>query len=166
MGSASDGNGKDCIERKLIRRLLGYFRPLVCHNKELYSEVDMVYRRMTRGKRQHLARSSEVAKENRLRFFGHVMRRPTDRLAQVVLRMLPDPNWIRPPVRKRKFWTEVVRTHGVDSQFSRDVKFRRLRNSDGWVDSMRTLSEDRTGGARIRSRTTHPGEDADSRARP
>ncbi|KAK6763782.1 hypothetical protein RB195_024204 [Necator americanus] len=141
----------NCMERKLFRRLLGYFWPLVCHNKELYSEVDMVYRRMTRGKRQHLARPSEVVMGNHLRFFGHVMRRPSDRLVKVVLKMLPDPNWKRPPSRKRRFWTKVVKenltTLGVHTQFSRDVKFCRQWNSDGGgsVDSMRTLAEDRTG---------------------
>ncbi|KAK6763395.1 hypothetical protein RB195_023918 [Necator americanus] len=86
--------------------------------------------------------------ENRPRFFGHVMRRPSNRLVQVVLRMLPDPNWKTSIGRKRKFWIEVVkdlRTLGVDRQFTRDVKFRRLWNSDGWVDSMRSLAEVRAG---------------------
>ncbi|KAK6743716.1 hypothetical protein RB195_010798 [Necator americanus] len=40
----------DCRERKLLRRLLGYFWPRVCHNEDLYAEIDVVYRRMTRGK--------------------------------------------------------------------------------------------------------------------
>ncbi|KAK6755995.1 hypothetical protein RB195_014407 [Necator americanus] len=35
---------------------------------------------MTRERYQHLAPSSKVATENRLRFFGHILRRPTDRL--------------------------------------------------------------------------------------
>ncbi|KAK6764673.1 hypothetical protein RB195_024846 [Necator americanus] len=34
----------DCTERKLLRRLLGYFWHRVCHNEELYAEVDVVYR--------------------------------------------------------------------------------------------------------------------------
>ncbi|KAK6757473.1 hypothetical protein RB195_015349 [Necator americanus] len=37
---------------------------------------------------------------------------------------------------------EDVRTLDVDRQFSRDVKF---RNSDGWIDSMRAVVEDRKG---------------------
>ncbi|KAK6763124.1 hypothetical protein RB195_023727 [Necator americanus] len=28
----------DCTERKLLRRLLGYFWPRVCHNEDLYAE--------------------------------------------------------------------------------------------------------------------------------
>ncbi|KAK6762930.1 hypothetical protein RB195_023584 [Necator americanus] len=52
----------DCTERKLLRRLLGYFWPRVCHNEDLYAEIVVVYRRMTRGKHQHLAPSSKVAK--------------------------------------------------------------------------------------------------------
>ncbi|KAK6755723.1 hypothetical protein RB195_014237 [Necator americanus] len=99
--------------------------------------------------RHYLARPSEVVMENRLRFFGHVMRMLSDRLVQVVLKMLPHANWKRPPGRKRKFWKEMVKedlgTLGVDIQFSRDVKFRRLWNSGRWVDSVRTLAEDRTG---------------------
>ncbi|KAK6765684.1 hypothetical protein RB195_025537 [Necator americanus] len=96
----------DCVERKLFKRLLGYFEPLVCHKGELYSEVDMVYRRITRGKGLLLPWPSEVVMENRLRVFGHVMRRPSDRLVQDVLKMLADPNWKRSPGRngrKRKF---------------------------------------------------------------
>ncbi|KAK6752903.1 hypothetical protein RB195_003978 [Necator americanus] len=93
--------------------------------------MDMVYLRMTDRKRQHLPRTSDVVMKNLLRFFGHVMRRASDRLVQVVLRMLPDPNWERPTGRKRKFWTKVVkenlRTFGVDWQSRREVeKFRRL----------------------------------------
>ncbi|KAK6741253.1 hypothetical protein RB195_009234 [Necator americanus] len=65
--------------------------------------------------------------ENDPRFFGHAMRGPSDCLAQAVLKMLPNPNWKRPPGRKRKFWTEVVkeglRTLGVDKRFDRDAKF-------------------------------------------
>ncbi|KAK6763982.1 hypothetical protein RB195_024351 [Necator americanus] len=75
----------DCRERKLLRRPLGYFWPRVCHNEDLYAEIDVVYRRMTRGK-QHFAPPSKVAKVNRLRFFGHILRRPADRLVQRVLR--------------------------------------------------------------------------------
>ncbi|KAK6763989.1 hypothetical protein RB195_024351 [Necator americanus] len=77
----------DCRERKLLRRPLGYFWPRVCHNEDLYAEIDVVYRRMTRGK-QHFAPPSKVAKVNRLRFFGHILRRPADRLVQRVLRSL------------------------------------------------------------------------------
>ncbi|KAK6755928.1 hypothetical protein RB195_014364 [Necator americanus] len=122
----------------------------------------MVNLRMTRGEHQHLARPSEVVVGNHHRFFGHVMRRSSGRFVQLVLRMLTDANWKGPPGRKRKFWTEVVkedlRTSGVDGQFIRDVKFRCLWNSDGRVDSMRPLVEDRTGLVRICSRTTHPGD--------
>ncbi|KAK6746186.1 hypothetical protein RB195_012353 [Necator americanus] len=59
---------------------------MVCHNEELHAEVDVMYRRMTRERRQRLSRPSEVVTANRLRFFGHFMRRCSDRLVQVVLR--------------------------------------------------------------------------------
>ncbi|KAK6749489.1 hypothetical protein RB195_001850 [Necator americanus] len=124
---------------------------------------------MTRGRYEHLAPPSKVAKVNRLQFFGHVSRRPAGRLVQRALRSLSDSCWKRPLGRKRKFWTEVVkedlRTLGFDRQFSRDVKFRRLWNSDGSVDSMRTLAEDREGWAELCSGTAHLGEDAGNRVR-
>ncbi|KAK6727850.1 hypothetical protein RB195_005492 [Necator americanus] len=115
----------DCTERKLLRRLLGYFWPRVCHNEDLYADIDVVYRRMTHGRHQNLAPPSKVAKVNRLRFFGHILRRPADRLVQRVLRSSSSSSWKKPPGRKRKFWTEVakedLRTLGVDRQFRRDL---------------------------------------------
>ncbi|KAK6762979.1 hypothetical protein RB195_023618 [Necator americanus] len=114
----------DRTKRKLLRRLLGYFWPRVCHSEDLCTEIDVVYRRMTRGRYQHLAPPSKAAKVNRLRFFGHMLRRPADRLVQRVLKSSSGSSWKKPPGRKRKFWTEVVkedlRTLGVDRQFRRD----------------------------------------------
>ncbi|KAK6759315.1 hypothetical protein RB195_021109 [Necator americanus] len=72
----------DCTERKLLRRRFGYFWPKVCHNEDLYAEIDVVYRRMTRGKHQHLAPPSRVAKVNRLRFSGDILTRPAHRILQ------------------------------------------------------------------------------------
>ncbi|KAK6764291.1 hypothetical protein RB195_024565 [Necator americanus] len=80
---------------------------------------------MTRGKGQYLAQPSEVVMEKRLRFSGHVMGRPSDHLAQVVLTMLPNPNWKRTSGRKRKLWSEVVkedlRRLGVDRRCERNI---------------------------------------------
>ncbi|KAK6762320.1 hypothetical protein RB195_023146 [Necator americanus] len=156
----------ECTERKLFRRLLGYFWPRVCHNDYLYAEIDVVYRRMTRGRYQHLAPPSKVAKVNRLRFFGHILRRPADRLVQRVLRNLPGSSWKTPPGRKRKFWTEVVkedmRTLGVDRQYRRDVRFRRIWHSDEWIDCVQALAE---GCTELCSRTAHLNEDASNRVR-
>ncbi|KAK6734658.1 hypothetical protein RB195_018072 [Necator americanus] len=96
-------NRLDCTERKLLRRLLGCFWLGVCHNEELYAEVNVVYPRMTRGRYQHLAPPSKVATENRLRFFGHIKSGPTDRFVQRVLKSQSDSSWKRPHDRKRKF---------------------------------------------------------------
>ncbi|KAK6764286.1 hypothetical protein RB195_024560 [Necator americanus] len=52
----------DCTERNLLKRLLGYFWPRVCHNEDLCAQIDVSYRRMTRGRHQHLAPPSKVAK--------------------------------------------------------------------------------------------------------
>ncbi|KAK6750508.1 hypothetical protein RB195_002466 [Necator americanus] len=96
-------------------------------------------------------------------------RRPADRLIQRVLRSLSGSSRKKPTGRKRKFWTEVVkedlRTLGVDRQFRRDVRFRRIWNSDEWIDSVQALAEDREGWAELCSRTAHLGEDADNRVR-
>ncbi|KAK6749805.1 hypothetical protein RB195_002048 [Necator americanus] len=169
LGSTINGYGLDCTERKQLRRLLGYFWPRVCHNEDLYAELDVIYRRMTCGKHQHLAPPSKVAKINRLRFFGHILRRLADRLVQRVLRSSSGSSWKKPPGRKRKFWTEVVkeelRTFGVYRQFRRDVRFPRIWNSDEWIDSVQALAEDREGWAELCSRTAHLGEDAGNRVR-
>ncbi|KAK6743730.1 hypothetical protein RB195_010806 [Necator americanus] len=78
--------------------------------------------------------------------FGHGLRRPADRLAQRNLRSLSRWSRKKPPGRKRKFWTEVMkedlRTLGVDGQFRRDVRFRRIWKSDEWIDSVQALAED------------------------
>ncbi|KAK6733226.1 hypothetical protein RB195_017154 [Necator americanus] len=142
----------DCTDRKRLRLLLGYFWPRVCHNEDLYTEIDVVYRRMTRARHQHLAPPSKVAKVNRLRFFRHILRRPADRLVQRILRSSSGSSW--KPGR-----TEVVkedlRTLGADRQFRRDVRFRRIWNSDEWIDSMQALAEDREGWAELCSKTAH-----------
>ncbi|KAK6755249.1 hypothetical protein RB195_013931 [Necator americanus] len=121
----------DCTELKLLSWLIGYFWPGVCHNEDLYAETDVVYRR-THGRYQHLAPPSKMAKVSRLRFFGHILRRPADRLVQRVLKSSSGSTWKKPPGRKRKFWTEVVkedlRTLSVDRQFRRDTRFRRICN--------------------------------------
>ncbi|KAK6743815.1 hypothetical protein RB195_010861 [Necator americanus] len=117
----------------------------VCHNEDLYAEIDVAYRRMTRGRYQHLAPPSKAAKSS------------------------SGSSWKKPPGRKRKFWTEVVkedlRTLGVDRQLRRDVRFRRTWNSDEWIDSVQALAEDREGWAELCSRTAHLGEDAGNRVR-
>ncbi|KAK6762250.1 hypothetical protein RB195_023095 [Necator americanus] len=81
----------DCISRKLLCWMLGCFWAMVCYNEELYSEMDMVFRRMMRGK-QRLAAPSKIAEENCLHFLGHIIWRPSDCVIQVVFRMLPDSN--------------------------------------------------------------------------
>ncbi|KAK6757584.1 hypothetical protein RB195_015415 [Necator americanus] len=105
---------------------------------------------MTRGRYQYLAPPSKVAKVSR--FFGHALKRPADCLVQRVLRSLPGSSWKKPRGRKRKFWTEVVKEDltalGVDRQFRRDVRFRRVWNSDEWIDSVQALAEDQEGWAR------------------
>ncbi|KAK6761138.1 hypothetical protein RB195_022270 [Necator americanus] len=80
-----------------------------------------------------------------------------------------DLSWKKPPGRKRKFWIEMVkedpRTLGVDRQFRRDVRFRRIWDSDERIDSVQALAGDREGWADLCSRTAHLGEDVDNRVR-
>ncbi|KAK6726555.1 hypothetical protein RB195_004717 [Necator americanus] len=94
----------------------------------------MWYWWMTRGRHQHFAPLSKVAKVNRLRFFGHILRRPADQLVQRVVRSLPGSSWKKPPGRKRKIWTDTVkedlRKLGVDRQFRRDARFCIMWDSD------------------------------------
>ncbi|KAK6740827.1 hypothetical protein RB195_008965 [Necator americanus] len=146
----------DCTERELLRRLLGYFWPRVCHNEDLYAEIDVVYQRMTRGRYQHLAPPSKAAKETG--------RSPCPTSSDEFVGF-----WKKPPGRKRKFWTEAVkedlRTLGVDRQFRRDVRFPRIWNSDEWIDPVQALAEDREGCCELCSTTAHLDEDAGNRVR-
>ncbi|KAK6743901.1 hypothetical protein RB195_010913 [Necator americanus] len=64
------------------------------------AEIDVVYR-CTRGRYQHLVPPSKVARVNRFRFSGYVLRRPADRLVQRVLRSLSGSSSKKPPGRKR-----------------------------------------------------------------
>ncbi|KAK6761886.1 hypothetical protein RB195_022830 [Necator americanus] len=70
---------------------------------------------------------------------------------------------------KRDLSTEVVkedlRTLGVDRLLRRDVRFRRILNSNEWIDSVQALAEDREVWAELCSKTAHLGEDTDNRAR-
>ncbi|KAK6749751.1 hypothetical protein RB195_002014 [Necator americanus] len=84
-------------ENKPLRRPVGYFWHRLCHNEDIYAEVDVVYRQMTRGRYQHLAPPSKEATENYLRFLGHALRRPLDRSVQRVLGSLSGSSWKRPP---------------------------------------------------------------------
>ncbi|KAK6750962.1 hypothetical protein RB195_002748 [Necator americanus] len=135
-------------------------RPTMMYGSETWAAPSTVMERnrcgiltMTPGRYQHLAPPSKVAKVNRLRFFGHILRRQADRLVQRVLRSLPGSSWKKTPGRKRKFWNEVVkedlRALGVDRQFRRDVRFRRIWNSDKWIDSVQALAEDQEGWAEL-----------------
>ncbi|KAK6764662.1 hypothetical protein RB195_024838 [Necator americanus] len=115
--------------------------PRVCHNEDLYAEIDVVYWRMTSGEHQHLAPPSKVAKVNRLRFFGHLLGRPADRLVQRVLRS----------------WVQAGRSHLAENGSS---GLTWIWNRDEWIDSVQALAEDREGWAELCSRTAHLGEDA------
>ncbi|KAK6760463.1 hypothetical protein RB195_021796 [Necator americanus] len=132
----------DCTERKMLERLLGYFWPRECHNEKVYVETDVVCRRMTRGRYQH------------------ILRRPADRLVQRVLRSLSGLSWNRPPGRKRKLRAEVVKDEqrilGQDRQFN---------DSDEWIDYVQALAEDRGGWAELCLRTALLGEDSGNRVR-
>ncbi|KAK6758192.1 hypothetical protein RB195_015795 [Necator americanus] len=61
----------------------GYLWLMVYYNEDFCSKVDMVHQWMTRGRHQHLSLPSKVAAENRLRFLGHIIKRPSDRPVQI-----------------------------------------------------------------------------------
>ncbi|KAK6731215.1 hypothetical protein RB195_007588 [Necator americanus] len=89
------------------------------HKEQLYSQL-MLYRRMTRGEHQHLARSSEDVTENSLCFLGHITSRPSDHIVQVVVSMVSDIKWKRRSGTEGKSRRDVVKeklsTLGVDRQ--------------------------------------------------
>ncbi|KAK6740948.1 hypothetical protein RB195_009039 [Necator americanus] len=96
-----------------------------------------------------------------------IMRRPGDRLVQPVLRSLAGSDWKRPPGQKQNLWTEVMKedlsTLGLDRQFRRDVRCRRISNGEERIDSVQILAEDREGWAELCSKTAHLGEGAGNR---
>ncbi|KAK6728398.1 hypothetical protein RB195_005817 [Necator americanus] len=66
----------DCTGRKLIRPLLSYFWPSVCHHEDLHVEIDVVYRRMTCGRYQHFALPSKVVFASLVRYIKKTGRSP------------------------------------------------------------------------------------------
>ncbi|KAK6736587.1 hypothetical protein RB195_019341 [Necator americanus] len=68
------------------------------HVVKLVSKLAAAY-----GLRLRPDNPSKVTQVNRLRFFGHILRRTADRLVQRVLRSLSGSSWKKPSGRRRKF---------------------------------------------------------------
>ncbi|KAK6734156.1 hypothetical protein RB195_017747 [Necator americanus] len=119
---------------------------------------------MTHGGYLYFALPSKLVTEHPLHFIGHMLRRPASRLVQRVTRSLSGSRWKKPRGQKQKFCAEVVkkdlRTLGADGQFRRDVRFRRLWNSNEWIDSVQLLAEDREAWTELSSKTADHSEDA------
>lgn len=139
----------DTVERRFMRRILGYFWPNRRHNYQLYEDVDKIYRSLHKNKKHRLPRPSEAVAAGRLRLLGHTMRRPHDRLTQKALRMLPDPAWKKTRGRKRLSWKEAVRKDvektsiGVQLKKTRDTITRQLWNSEEWMETLVPYVADR-----------------------
>ncbi|KAK6730343.1 hypothetical protein RB195_007044 [Necator americanus] len=99
---------------------------MVCPSQDLHKEFDVMYRRMIRGRYQHFAPPSKMATENRLSFFGYIMRRPGDRLVQRVQRSR---------LQSGKGHLDENGSFGL-----RRIKTN--RNSDEWIDSVQALAQD------------------------
>ncbi|KAK6735105.1 hypothetical protein RB195_018351 [Necator americanus] len=100
----------------------------------------------------------ELADELLPGLYAQEQRRWTDPLVQWVLMSLSGSIWKKPPGRKRKFWAEVMkedlRTLGVNRQFRRDVRFRRIWDSDEWIDSVQAVAEEREDSVRTQKQHT------------
>ncbi|KAK6761843.1 hypothetical protein RB195_022795 [Necator americanus] len=125
---------------------------------------------MTRGRFQHLAPPWKL--EEHKNWFTLLWSRfegEHQTAFFIVLRSLTSSSWKRPPGGRRKFRTEVVkedlRILGVDRQFRRDVRFRRMWNSDEWIDSAQESHRRSRMLAEQCSRTAHLGEDTGNRVR-
>ncbi|KAK6734145.1 hypothetical protein RB195_017739 [Necator americanus] len=88
--SAFDEAAFDSLHRRRLFNGADGVPGKVCDNEDPYAEIGVVYRRMTRGRYEYLAPPSKVAAANRLRFFGHILVKPADRVVQRVLRRLSD----------------------------------------------------------------------------
>ncbi|KAK6765098.1 hypothetical protein RB195_025147 [Necator americanus] len=112
-----------------LRVYLSAIRPIVMYESETWADLSTVMERLDCTERKVLRR-----------LFGYFWPRETGRSpCSTSSEEFVGPSWKKPPGRKRKFWTEVVkedlRTLGVDRQFRRYMKFRRIWNSDEWIDS-------------------------------
>ena len=138
----------DVTERKLFRRMLGYFYPDVVHTVDLYREVNDLYQSLTRNRHTRLRKPSEQCTMNRLRLLGHILRRPDGRLTKDALFSVPAPNWKRPAGGSRKLWTEVVKEDlislNIEKQFGRDRTLRKLWNGPNFLLAVQPIAEDRT----------------------
>ncbi|KAK6761761.1 hypothetical protein RB195_022732 [Necator americanus] len=136
------GDGEAYLHgRKLLRGLPG-----VCHSEDLYAEIDVVYRWMTREKKSTSYTAIESGYSKSSSLFWSYTDETSRSLCSVISVEFSGSGWKRPPGRKRKSWAEVVKedvtTLGVDRQFSRGIRFHMTWNSDEWIDSVQALAED------------------------
>lgn len=139
-------NKLDALERRFLRRILGYFYPNQRHNYELYNDVDRIVRRMSKNKMHKLIRPSQEVAIRRLRWLGHVIRRPHDRLVHLSLRTTAPPDWKRAPGRRRLTWSEAVKKSidgAIRLRIKRDELQRQLWNSTEWVEVLYSIAQDR-----------------------
>jgi exonuclease III len=136
----------DALERRFLRRILGYFYPDRKHNYELYEDVNKIMRRLSNGRVNRLNRPSEEIATRRLRWLGHILRRPHDRIVHLSLRLNPPQEWKRAPGRKRVTWNEAVKKSIDDAMrlhIKRDELQRQLWNSSEWMELLYPIAQDR-----------------------
>ena len=136
----------DRAERRLLRRLLGYFYPVRPSSEEIYREVDQLQYRLTHGRVSRFLQASQAIEQARLRFVGHLLRRPQQRLARQVLYLHPKGDWKRRPGAPRTLWSQCVRDQlrMPANAFGRDPDMRRIWASPVWMDILSGVAADRT----------------------
>ena len=81
----------DICERRFMRRMLRYRWPNHRSNDQLQRNVDAIYKAKYRdkpGRPSYLIAPSLAVRQCRLRYLGHVLRRPTDRLLRTALHLV------------------------------------------------------------------------------
>ena len=138
----------DRAERKMLRRLFGHFYPSIPSRAEIYDETNRAYSRLTRGRIQVFPRASIHVETARLRYLGHVLRRPPNRIVAEVLRLLPDPSWKRRRGAPRQTWIDCLRAQlermGLTQNTFPRGPWRTIWNSPCWIDALSEIAAQRS----------------------
>nr|VZI36934.1 unnamed protein product [Spirometra erinaceieuropaei] len=103
--------------------------------------TDFVSNEIVRARCDNIARITQASQERRLRWFGHVLRRPPQELSVTALDPAPLPNWRRRRGGQFKTWLDTVRQDMEVVLGPSVFGLRRWRRE--WVELSRSAAADR-----------------------
>ncbi len=128
----------DAAERRFLRRICSHFYPDRPEANEVHKEANILQEMLTQGKETHFTRASTLIERSRLRFLGHVLRRPENRILRLALFLQPKSEWTRRRGAPRQKWCEYVKEQLQvrNGAFGRNRVLRRLWASPNWMESL------------------------------